>query len=31
MYIFNRAGHFPYREHPTEFNEMPRGFIERNA
>ena len=29
MYIFNRAGHFSYREHPVEFNEMLRGFIER--
>jgi len=29
MYIFNRAGHFSYREHPAEFNEMLRGFIER--
>ena len=22
MYIFNRAGHFSYREHPVEFNDM---------
>lgn len=31
MYIFNRAGHFSYREHPAEFNEMLRGFIQRNV
>jgi len=31
MYIFNRAGHFSYREHPAEFNEMLRSFIERNV
>jgi len=29
MYIFNRAGHFSYREHPVEFNDMLRGFIQR--
>jgi len=29
MYIFNRAGHFSYRELPAEFKEMLRGFIER--
>jgi pimeloyl-ACP methyl ester carboxylesterase len=31
MYIFNRAGHFSYREHPAEFNELLRSFIERNV
>jgi pimeloyl-ACP methyl ester carboxylesterase len=31
MYILNRAGHFSYREHPAEFNEMLRSFIERNG
>jgi 2-hydroxy-6-oxonona-2,4-dienedioate hydrolase len=31
MYIFNRAGHFCYREHPAEFNEMLRSFVERNV
>jgi 2-hydroxy-6-oxonona-2,4-dienedioate hydrolase len=31
MYIFNRAGHFSYREHPVEFNDMLRGFIQRIA
>ena len=31
MYIFNRAGHFSHRDHPAEFNEMLRSFIERNA
>jgi pimeloyl-ACP methyl ester carboxylesterase len=31
MYIFNRAGHFSYREHPAEFNEMLRSFIQRHA
>jgi 2-hydroxy-6-oxonona-2,4-dienedioate hydrolase len=31
MYIFNRSGHFSYREHPTEFNDMLRGFIQRNV
>jgi pimeloyl-ACP methyl ester carboxylesterase len=30
MYIFNRSGHFCYREHPAEFNEMLRSFVERN-
>jgi 2-hydroxy-6-oxonona-2,4-dienedioate hydrolase len=30
MYIFNRAGHFSYREHSTEFNGMLRAFIQRN-
>ena len=29
MYIFNRAGHFSYREHPAEFNEMIRSFVHR--
>ena len=27
MHIINRAGHFSYREHPKEFNEVVRGFI----
>jgi len=31
MYIYNRAGHFSYREHPAEFNEMLRSFIQRNV
>jgi len=31
MYIYNRAGHFSYREHPTEFNEMLRTFVQRNV
>jgi len=31
MYIFNRSGHFCYREHPAEFNEMLRSFVERNV
>jgi 2-hydroxy-6-oxonona-2,4-dienedioate hydrolase len=31
MYIFNRSGHFSYREHPTEFNDLLRGFIQRNV
>ena len=29
MHIFNRAGHFSYREHPAEFNDLVRGFIQR--
>jgi pimeloyl-ACP methyl ester carboxylesterase len=29
MVIFNRAGHFSYREHPAEFNDMLRRFIQR--
>ena len=29
MYIYNRSGHFSYREHPAEFNEMLRSFIQR--
>ena len=31
MKIFNRAGHFTYREHPVEFNESLRSFIQRNS
>jgi 2-hydroxy-6-oxonona-2,4-dienedioate hydrolase len=31
MYIFNRAGHFSYREHPAEFNAMVRSFVQRNV
>jgi len=31
MYNFNRAGYFSYREHPAEFNEMLRSFVERNG
>jgi len=31
MYIYNRSGHFSYREHPAEFNEMLRSFICRNT
>jgi len=27
MHIINEAGHFSYREHPAEFNEVLRGFI----
>ena len=29
MQIFNRSGHFTYREHPAEFNELLRAFIQR--
>jgi pimeloyl-ACP methyl ester carboxylesterase len=29
MQIFNRAGHFTYREHPAEFNDLLRTFIQR--
>lgn len=29
MYIFNRAGHFSYREQPAEFNDMLMGFLQR--
>jgi pimeloyl-ACP methyl ester carboxylesterase len=28
MHIFNQAGHFSYREHPAEFNEIVRSFIQ---
>ena len=31
MQVFNRAGHFTYREHPAEFNELLRSFIQRNS
>jgi 2-hydroxy-6-oxonona-2,4-dienedioate hydrolase len=31
MYIYNRSGHFSYREHPAEFNEMLRSSIGRNT
>jgi 2-hydroxy-6-oxonona-2,4-dienedioate hydrolase len=27
MHIINRAGHFSYREHPEEFNEVVKSFI----
>jgi pimeloyl-ACP methyl ester carboxylesterase len=27
MHIFNQAGHFTYREHPKQFNEMLRSWI----
>lgn len=29
MQIFNRSGHFTYREHPAEFNDLLRTFIQR--
>lgn len=29
MQIFNRSGHFTYREHPAEFNDLLRAFIQR--
>ena len=29
MQIFNRAGHFTYREHPAEFDDLLRTFIQR--
>jgi len=29
MHIFNRAGHFTYREHPAEFNNLLRTFVQR--
>lgn len=28
MHIINQAGHFSYREHPAEFNEVIRGFVQ---
>jgi pimeloyl-ACP methyl ester carboxylesterase len=28
MHIFNQAGHFSYREHPQEFNEVVRAFVQ---
>jgi 2-hydroxy-6-oxonona-2,4-dienedioate hydrolase len=31
MQIFNRAGHFTYREHPAEFNDLIRTFVQRVA
>ena len=31
MVILNQAGHFSYREHPAEFNDLLRSFIQRNA
>ena len=27
MHVLNKAGHYSYREHPGEFNEVVRGFI----
>jgi pimeloyl-ACP methyl ester carboxylesterase len=27
MHIFNRAGHFTYREHPKEFDQLLRGWV----
>jgi 2-hydroxy-6-oxonona-2,4-dienedioate hydrolase len=29
MHIFNQCGHWPYREHPLEFNQVVRSFIHR--
>ena len=29
MHIFYRAGHFTYREHPAEFNNLLRTFVQR--
>jgi 2-hydroxy-6-oxonona-2,4-dienedioate hydrolase len=31
MHIFNRSGHFTYREHPEEFNQLLRGWIAMNC
>ena len=31
MHIINEAGHFSFREHPREFNEVLRGFIASQA
>ncbi len=28
MHIFNKAGHFSFREHPREFNDLLSGFIQ---
>ena len=28
MYIFNQAGHYPYREHPDEFNAVVTSFVD---
>ncbi|NIM18937.1 MAG: hypothetical protein GTO51_00955, partial [Candidatus Latescibacteria bacterium] len=28
MHIFNRSGHFCYREHPQAFNDVVRAFVE---
>jgi pimeloyl-ACP methyl ester carboxylesterase len=28
MYIFNQAGHSPYREHPDEFNAVVTSFVD---
>jgi len=30
MHIFNRSGHFTYREHPEEFNQLLHGWIAMN-
>jgi 2-hydroxy-6-oxonona-2,4-dienedioate hydrolase len=30
MHIFNRSGHFTYREHPAEFNQLLRGWLAMN-
>ena len=28
MHVFNRSGHFCYREHPKAFNELIRSFVQ---
>jgi 2-hydroxy-6-oxonona-2,4-dienedioate hydrolase len=30
MHIFNRSGHFTYREHPKEFNAVLQGWVAMN-
>jgi pimeloyl-ACP methyl ester carboxylesterase len=30
MYVFNRSGHFPYREHPREFNRLVSTFADES-
>ena len=31
MYVFNRSGHFPYREYPDEWNAVVTDFVRRNG
>ena len=31
MHIFNRSGHYPFREHPEQFNAVIKSFIAANS
>jgi pimeloyl-ACP methyl ester carboxylesterase len=31
MHVFNKSGHFVYREYPKEFNRLLRGWVSQYA